>query len=235
MTLFALLHGGLHRGSSWDLVVHELDARGYRTVAPDLPVDDAAAGASQWARVVVDAIDRAAEAEGDDVIVVGHSISGLCVPVIATNRPVRRMVFVGGLLPVPGQSFAAHLAVNPDAISFPAPQAAGSGPLGLTWESVRYGFYHDCPELLARNAFRDLRGQAFTVFTEQCPIDRWPDVPTTYILLRHDRAVGESWARRNADRVGAELVELDGGHSPFFARPAELCDVLVRAASVNAD
>jgi pimeloyl-ACP methyl ester carboxylesterase len=233
VTLFALLHGGLHNGSSWDLVSRELIARGHRVVAPDLPVDDDAAGALEWARVASDAIDRAPEgADSDDVIVVGHSISGLCVPVVATLRPVRRMVFVAGLLPVPGSAFADEVAANPDAISFPAPQARGVGPFGLTWESVRDGFYHDCPEHLARKAFRELRHQSFTVFIERCPIDRWPETPSTYILMRDDRAVEVCWVRRNAvDRVGADLVELDGGHSPFLARPSELCDALVCAAS----
>jgi pimeloyl-ACP methyl ester carboxylesterase len=229
VTLFALLHGGMHHGSSWHLIAAELATRGHQVVAPDLPVDDDAAGAVEWAQVAVAAIDGAVhDADPDDVIVVGHSISGLCVPVVATLRPVRRMVFVAGLLPVPGQSFADHLAANSDAISFPAPQVTGAGPFGLAWESVRDGFYHDCPEVLARRAFHELRGQSFTVFTERCPIDRWPDTPSTYLLMRDDRAVGEAWARRNAvDRVGADLVELDGGHSPFFAHPAELCDALV--------
>jgi Alpha/beta hydrolase family len=232
VTLFVLLHGGLHNGSSWDLVAEDLIARGHQVVAPDLPVDDDAAGALEWAHVAIDAIDGAPDvAAPDDVIVVGHSISGLCVPVVATLRPVRRMVFVAALLPVPGKTFADEFAANPDAVSFPAPQATGEGPFGLTWESVRDGFYHDCPEVLARNAFRNLRHQSFTVFTERCPIDRWPDVSSTYVLMRDDRALEVSWVRRNAVTLGADVVELDGGHSPFFARPIELCDVLVAEAS----
>lgn len=172
----------------------------------------------------------------EDVVVVAHSLSGLCAPVVATLHPVRRLVFVGGLLPVPGQSFADHLAANPDAIAFPEPTEHGSGPFGLGWESVRDGFYHDCPESLARRAFEELRHQSFTVFTERCPIDRWPDTPSTYVLMRDDRAVGESWARRNAaGRIGARVIELDGGHSPFFARPAELSAVLLSLSDADID
>jgi len=232
VTVFALLHGGLHYGSCWDAVSAELERRVHRAVAPDLPVDDDSAGALKWAQVAIDAIEREVDSASEDVVVVAHSISGLCAPVIATLYPVRHMVFVGGLLPVPGQSFAEHLGANPDAITFPEPQEHGDGPFGLTWEAVREGFYHDCPEVLARRAFDELRHQSFTAFTESCPIDRWPDTPSTYVLMRHDRAVGESWARRNAvDRIGASIVELDGGHSPFFARPAELSAVLLRLAT----
>lgn len=140
MTLFALMHGGLHNGSSWDLVADGLVARGHQVVAPDLPVDDDAAGAMEWARVVVAAIDRVAnDVEQEDVVVVGHSISGLCLPVVAALRPVRRMVFVAALVPVPGETFAAEFAANPRAVSFPAPQTMGEGPFGLTWNRYETG------------------------------------------------------------------------------------------------
>jgi pimeloyl-ACP methyl ester carboxylesterase len=236
LTLFAQLHGGLHYGSCWDAVTAELARRGHRVVAPDLPVDDDLAGVLKWAQVAIDAIERKVDGASEDVVVAAHSISGLCAPVIATVYQVRHMVFVGGLLPVPGQSFVEHLGGNPDAITFPEPREQGAGPFGLTWESVRAGFYHDCPEALARLAFDELRYQSFTVFTERCPIDRWPDTPSTYVLMRDDRAVGESWARRNAaGRIGARVVELDGGHSPFFSRPAELSVVLLSLGDSDID
>lgn len=241
MTLFTLLHGGLHRGSCWDAVTAELTQSGHHVVAPDLPVDDDSAGALEWAQVAIDAIQRAGRARSsedvvEDVVVVAHSIAALCAPVIAMHHPVDRLVFVGGLLPVPGQSFVEHLAANPDAITFPEPHGDGSGPFGLSWEAVRVGFYHDCPESLARPAFDELRHQSFTIFTERCPIDRWPETPSTYVLMRDDRAVGAAWARRNAvGRIGASLVELDGGHSPFFARPAELSAVLLRLCDSDID
>ncbi|WIM89727.1 alpha/beta hydrolase [Candidatus Mycobacterium wuenschmannii] len=229
MTLFVLLHGGLHHSSCWDAVSTQLAEHGHRVVAPELPVDDDSAGALEWARVAIEAIEGSgARPAADTVVVVAHSISGLCAPVLATLYPVHQMVFVGGLLPVPGLTFAEHLADNPDAITFPEPQEHGTGPFGLTWESVHAGFYHDCPESIARQAFNDLRHQSFTVFIERCPLKRWPDTPSVYILMRDDRAVGECWARRNAvDRIGARVVELDGGHSPFFSRPADLSSILV--------
>jgi pimeloyl-ACP methyl ester carboxylesterase len=145
------------------------------------------------------------------------------------------MVFVAALLPMPGESFANEFAANPSAISFPAPQATGEGPFGLTWESVRDEFYHDCPEPLAQKAFDELRHQSFTVFIERCPIERWPEVPSTYILMKDDRALEVCWVRRNAvDRLGADLVEMDGGHWPFLARPAALADVPTAVASASA-
>jgi pimeloyl-ACP methyl ester carboxylesterase len=98
----------------------------------------------------------------------------------------------------------------------------------MSWETVRQNFYGDCGEEVARGAFARLRSQALTVFTERCPLDEWPSVPSTYILMTGDRSVGNAWSRSAAQRIGADLIELPGSHSPFYSRPAELAEVLVK-------
>jgi pimeloyl-ACP methyl ester carboxylesterase len=224
MTLFALVHGGGHGGWCWERVVPELERRGHRSVAPDLPFEDDTAGAREWAQVVVEAIEESGSES--DVVVVGHSMGGLCVPVVASLRPVQRMVFVGALVPVPGHSFAEHLADHPGAVVFDADRGE-PGPSGLSWEAARHGFYGDCDEVDARAAYDRLRPTPLVVFVERCPIDDWPDVPSTSIVMGEDRAVGPAWSRTAAARIGADLVELDGSHSPFYSRPVELVDLLI--------
>ena len=52
-------------------------------------------------------------------------------------------------------------------------------------------------------------------------------MPSTYILTTEDAAVSNGWSRRvAAGRLGADLIELSGSHSPFYSRPADLADVL---------
>lgn len=222
MTTFALVHGGAHGGWCWEDLVPELEARGHRTVAPDLPTTEDRAGAASCAEVVVSALGDAG-----DVVVVGHSLGGMCVPVVASMRPVRRMVFLGAMVPVPGRVYGEYLAENPGALTFTLVPGTEPGPAGLSWETARHNFYGDCGEEVARRAFAGLRPQAMTVFSERCPLDEWPAVPSTYILMTGDRAVGNDWSRSAAARIGADLVELAGSHSPFYSRPAELADVLV--------
>jgi|HubBroStandDraft_6_1064221.scaffolds.fasta_scaffold152814_2 pimeloyl-ACP methyl ester carboxylesterase len=229
MSTFALVHGGAHGGWCWELVVPELERLGHSVVAPDLPFEDEEAGARAWADTVVDAL----EGEGDDVVVVGHSLGGMTVPVVASLRPVRRMVFLAAMVPVPGMVYLDYLATEPDAVTFSTATSLGQGELpepgaaGVDWAAARDGFYQDCPEPVARRAWERLRPQSMTVFTERCPIDVWPDVPSTYILMTDDRAVNPAWSRRVAkDRIGADLIELGGGHSPFYSRPVELAQVL---------
>lgn len=228
MTLFALIHGGAHGSWCWELIVPELEARGHRVVAPDLPLEDETAGAEAWASTVIDAIDDVAGPGDRDVVLVGHSMGGMCVPIVASRRPVRRMVFLAAMVPAPGRVYAEYLAENPDAITLDFNVEGTPGPIGMSWEAARNGFYHDCDEQLARRAIERLRPTALTVFSERCPLATWPDTASTYVLMRDDRAVGQAWSRRVAlDRIDADLIEMDGGHSPFFSRPVELADLLV--------
>lgn len=102
MTTVALIHGSNLGAWCWDFFVPELRARGHDGVAIDLPIEDPTAGASRYADIVVDAIaDR-----GDDVAVLGHSLGGIVVPVVAARRKVRRMIFLAAALPEPGRSLA---------------------------------------------------------------------------------------------------------------------------------
>lgn len=239
MTTFALIHGGAHGGWCWEEVVPELEARGQRAVAPDLPIEDEEAGALVWARTVVEALAP----DADDVVVVGHSLGGLAVPLVATLTPVRHLVFLGAMVPMPGMAYADYLATQ-DAIAFSMdsgseaedPEAAtpASEPERgvIPWAAARAGFYQDLPEEVAWRAWERLRPQAMTVFTEPCPLEAWPDVPSTYVLMTEDRAVNPSWSRRVAtERLGARLLELPGGHSPFYSRPVELAETLVQIAA----
>lgn len=231
MAFFALIHGGAHGGWCWERLTPELERLGHRWSAPDLPFDDPA-GASEWADTVIASIPP----DAGDVIVVGHSLGGLAVPVVATRIPVRRMVFLGAMVPIPGISLLDVWAREPDGLAIAGVTDAvagdGTGDFAegdavLAWDFVRSAFYQDLPEDIARAAWQRLRPQGMAVFAEPCPIDAWPRVPSTYILMTEDQSVNPAWSRRIArGRLGAELIELPGGHSPFYGHPHELANAL---------
>ena len=67
-----LVHGSYHGAWCWDLLTSELENRGHRVAAVELPVSDPTAGAATYAEVIVDAIDWATEP-----VLVGHSMEVL--------------------------------------------------------------------------------------------------------------------------------------------------------------
>jgi pimeloyl-ACP methyl ester carboxylesterase len=226
MATFALVHGAWHGGWCWDRLIPELQARGHRAVAVDLPTEDWSAGCAEYAAIVLDALRDADE----DVVVVGHSLGGLTIPLIAAARPVQRLVFLCALLPQPGCSLAAQPAEDPGAMQPDFGAAQIVHPDGSTsWpeDAAIEKFYHDCAPEDAHWAAARLRRQTWKPTDQVTPLATWPPIPSTYILCTEDRAIVPAWSRQIArTRLGGEAVEFPGGHSPFLSRPAELAAIL---------
>lgn len=229
MTTFALVHGAFHGGWCFDLLRPELERRGHRVIAPDLPIDDPAAGCVAYSRTVLEAI---ADERDEDLVVVGHSLAGITIPLVAAQRSVAALVYLCAFLPYPGRTFSDGAAgdpgIFPDSPEATWPVTNEDGSLSWPPERAIPALYPDCaPEVAAWAAGR-LRRQWSTPHGEVCPLDVLPAVASHYILARHDSNVGAAWARTTArTRLGVTALEIDGGHSPFLSRPAELAALLV--------
>ena len=226
MTTFGLVHGAYHGAWCWSLLAPELTALGHHCVTVDLPCESPTAGAAQYAAAAVDAF---ADVD-DDLVVVGHSLAGLTIPLIAEARPVSRLVFLCAMLPRPGRAQNDVLADEPDMV-LPGPEGgAFQGTAGETrWRpgAAASWFFADCPADVASWAADQLRGQFWTINQELSPLKAWPAVPTSYVLGKDDPVINPQWSRRITQRVlGVDPIELDAGHSPFLSTPAALARAL---------
>jgi pimeloyl-ACP methyl ester carboxylesterase len=207
---FALIHGGGSSAWDWHLVEPELRRRGHETSAVDLPTDDAEAGWWDYADRVVGGIGGRG-----DVVVVGHSLGGFTVPLVAARIPVDLLVLVAAMIPAPGELFDDWW--------------ANSGYESSGEEDV---FYHDVAPELAAEAQSHERQERARALREPWPLEAWPDTPTRYLLCRDDRMFPRAWARRHArERLGLEADEMDGGHYIALARPRELAERLAAYAA----
>lgn len=227
MATFVLVHGAWHGAWCWQPLTAELDARGHTSVAVNLPCDDVAAGLDAYADTVIEAIGAKPAA---DVVLVGHSLGGLTIPVAAARRPVARMVFLCALVPRPGRPFSDDLG---DADLFVPGPSEGTARDELDrsyWpdpELAVEAMYGDCDRPAALDAVSRLRPQARRPNTDPTPIDAWPGVPSSSIVCGEDMMLGPAWARRvTRERLGVEPIEMGGAHSPMLSRPGELAGVL---------
>jgi pimeloyl-ACP methyl ester carboxylesterase len=229
MTTFVLVHGAWHGAWCWERLVPELEARGHSAIAMDLPSDEPAATFETYADEIVEAMKNSQAA---DIVLVGHSLAGLTVPLVAARYPIRRLVYLCALPAIPGLSFVDQLGtekmLNMEYVAGMGDTDA-QGRRGWADEDLARQFmYADCDDETAEGAIARLRPQAQSPYSIPCPLDSYPSVPTTYIVCSEDRLVNPDWSREFAkSRLGAELVELPGSHSPFMSRPAELAEILV--------
>lgn len=214
--MIVLTHGAFHTGACFDLLVTELDARGIDTRTFDLPLTDL----EQDAAVVTSVLDSC----DGPVTLLGHSYGGSVITVAGAHPKVERLVYLCALAPEVGEpasggpveigaDFLAAMRVSDDGVTFVDPALAPQV------------FYPDVDPVTARRFAQFLRpgntGGAVTV-----PTAAWHDRPSTYIVCVDDPIILEQSQRANAARIGADVVELAGDHSPMVARPAELADIL---------
>lgn len=207
----------------------ELESRGLNVVAPDLPCDDPEAGVAEYAACVESALGGA-----DEVVLVGHSLGSFTIPVVALHRPVVRMIFLCSVPAGPYPEVAEEMAAMTTEEFIAAPRFYDdAGSEVLRNDAARRLFFHDCSDADAAWAVSQLRPQAPRALRVPLPIDQWPTAAQSIVLCAGDRVVSESWAARAARRQlnGEEPVVMEGGHSPFVSRPAQLAEVIASLIS----
>jgi pimeloyl-ACP methyl ester carboxylesterase len=205
----------------WHRLIPELQERGHDVVAPELPGDDDRATFLDYADIVIGAIGKRR-----DLVVVAQSLGGFTGPLVCDRLPVDLLVLLNAMVPVPGES------------------------ANEWWENTRHGeayrkkaledgrdpdadfdpealFFHDVPERVREVGLSGGKDQSARPLGDPWPLTAWPDVPTRFILSRHDRLFPASFMRRVArERLEVEPIEVDGGHLVALSRPRELADLL---------
>lgn len=220
MATFILIPGAGSDSWYWHLVTPELEARGHRTIAIDLPCDDDSAGLAEYVDVVVDAIgDPSRHKEG--LVLVAQSMGGFTAPLVCERVPVDLMVLVAAMVPAPGESPGEWWA-NTGQAEAQAEQARRDGrEPGM--DDIEGLFLHDVPPDLIAEGWHHVTEQSGTPFAKPWPAKAWPDVPTRFLLCRGDRMFPPDFQRRVVkERLGIVPDEMDGGHLPALARPIEL-------------
>lgn len=226
MTALVLVHGSYHGGWCWDRLAPELKLLGHTVTAVDLPIGDPAAGASEYADAIEAQVDWS-----EPPVIVGHSSAGLTIPIVASRRPVRQLIFLASMLPKPGMSANEQRAAEPIDGQGPSDSAEWTDLGNDVWlvgpNTATELFFPDASPADAAWAAGQLRPQSYRPMNEVTPLTKWPDAPSAYIVCRDDRAMNPEWARTAArERLGVEPAEIDGGHSPFITRPRELATLL---------
>ena len=164
--------------------------------------------------------DVVREVEGrdlTDVVLVGHSLAGITLP-LAAHRLVgrlRRVVYLSTTNPPVGQSVEDRM----------------NDPLSPLSREVDFEtmFCNDLDEETSTWLLSHLGPEPPGPMAEKVTVATGPsEVPATYILLEKDEALPPAFQREQARTVQAdEIVTLDAGHSAFASRPQELAALLL--------
>jgi pimeloyl-ACP methyl ester carboxylesterase len=220
MTTFILIPGAGGAAWYWSRVAPLLTAAGHEAIAIDLPADDPAAGLSAYPDLVVDAIGGR-----QGVVVVAMSLGGFTAPLVAGRVPLRMLVFLNAMIPVPSETAGAWW--DNTGSETARVEAARNGGYGETIDLDVY-FLHDVPPEVAAEGEQYQRPEADIVFGEPCAFTAWPAIPIHVIAGREDRFFPADFQRRVAkERLGADADVLPGGHLIALSNPKGVTDRLL--------
>ena len=216
MTTIVLTHGAFHGGWCFAPLEAELGSRGVRSVVVELPLSDLTADAAA-VTAVLDAVDG-------PVLLLGHSYGGAVITVAGNHPSVERLVYLTALGPDAGE----HASGGPVAIGAEFLSSMRVGDDGIAFidpELAARVFYPDIDPIDAARWVAELRpgNTGGAVIVERAA---WRTTPSTYVVCADDPIVLPEAQRAIAVRIGADVVEIAGDHSPMVARPVELADIL---------
>ncbi len=229
MSTFVLVPGAGGGTWYWHRVVPELEARGHKAVAVNLPGPDESAGLPEYAAAIVATIgDR----ELAEVVLVAQSMGGFSAPMACARAPISLLVLVNAMVPLPGETPGEWWGNTGWEEARVAAAETGGYPVEL---DVPTYFLHDVPaEVLASEGAGE-RPEAAIAFTQPCDIKTWPGVPTRVLAGRDDRFFPLPFQVKVArDRLQAEVDAVSGGHLNALSRPVELADRLCHYIGHNA-
>lgn len=239
-----LIHGAWQGSWAFDAWRPLLEARGWRTLAVDLPdlPRDATDGLDRYAAHVAQVL----AAEPGPCVVLGHSGGGLTASQVAELVPdrVSALVYLVGMMLPSGMSFAELVAAQPTGdfggIVPHLERLAGGTMTAVPPAAALAIFLHDCPPEAARIAAASLRPQpeAGRAVAPRTTPERYGRVPRLYVEATQDRSIDIRLQRAmQALSPGAATITLDCGHVPQLAVPElltdRLCDALDRLLQAN--
>ncbi|MEU8633507.1 alpha/beta hydrolase [Amycolatopsis sp. NPDC048633] len=226
MAEFVLVAGAWLGSWAWDDVVPRLREAGHGVHAVTLSgvaeKREVPAGQQTHVRDILDVVSQ-----GDlrDVVVVGHSYSGIPVGQAAEQigDRLKRAVFVDSNVPTVGESFAsawseARVAALTDSGFWPPLTAEDYAGQGLSDAEIARIVEGSTPHPAAS-------------LTEPAVLSRpLGELPATYIKCLLDGDTPSPDVAKLLESERWELVEMNTGHWPMFSQPAELARILLEAA-----
>ncbi|WOX14587.1 alpha/beta fold hydrolase [Streptomyces sp. N50] len=229
MTRFVVVAGAWLGAWAWDEVVSELRGAGHEVHALTLSglaeKQGVPAGQQTHVQDIVDEIGRLGLR---DVVLVGHSYSGVPVGQAAERIGDRlaRVVFVDANVPVDGESFLDSFpsdfirkSLDENGGYWPPLDPADYAGQGLTDEQITRIITEGTPHPGA------------TLSEPAVLAHPLADLPATYVKCLLD---GDELPTPVDELVASglwELVRMDTGHWPMFSRPRELARILAESAT----
>jgi pimeloyl-ACP methyl ester carboxylesterase len=210
-------------GSGWQEVHGLLKQHGYSVSVvqnPTLTLEDDVAAAK-----------RVIDAQGEPVILVGHSYGGAVITEAGNDPNVAALVYIAAFAPDAGESVNALIADPPPGAPVPPILPPQDGFLFLDRDKFAASFAADVPAEQAAFMADSQVPWGVDALGGTISEPAWRSKPSWYLVATDDRMIPPPAQRSMAERAGATVVEEAGSHSIFLSHPEAVVGLIEQAAS----
>ncbi len=233
MSNFLLIHGAFRGAWLWERLMPLLMKGGGSPIAIDLPGhgDRSEDRKGITMSSYIDDVMQFIRTENlRDLVLVGHSMSGIIISKVAEDMPdrIKHLVYLAAAVPKNNDALIDLLPKERQAVL--RPQQGKVQALFGTVEQLRPNYFTDLKGDEQTYFLRQLTPQPLAVFFERIRLRKFPGVPMpkTYILGLRDKSFPPELARGFADRLKVRPVEIDAGHDLMVSRPGEVAEALLK-------
>lgn len=226
-----LVHGAFADASGFAGLIGDLEASGYPVVAPPNPLRSLLTDADSLARVV-GAIDG-------PVVLVGHSYGGAVITQASAGLSnVKALVYLAAFGLDVGESCvsaqepfpAPLLATENQPTPYDAVGSPGGPEVYVKKERFREVFCGDSSEEVAAVMYATQRPLAVASLTQNATAAGWKDIPSWFVVSDHDNSISPKAEEFYAERMKATTSHIDGSHTAFIPKHAQIAEVIRAAA-----
>lgn len=167
------------------------------------------------------------------VVLVGHSMGGMVVSIVAEAIPdrIEKLVYIGAFLPANGQSLGDLAATDAQSILGPnLVPSADHLTLDIKQDQIVNIFCQDGSDAIKAQVIAKFRAEPAIPFGDKAVLTaaNFGKVDKYYIHTLQDHAVGIDLQHRMANAAGiTKTYNLDSSHCPFLSMPDKVTATLL--------
>jgi pimeloyl-ACP methyl ester carboxylesterase len=216
-----LVHGAWADGSCWRNVILPLERRGLHVICAPIPMTSLTNDAT--------ALSQALERTSGPVALVGHAYSGAVIAALKDDR-VKSLVYIAALAPDEGETVAKVFYRDPKPPESPKLAPDAHGFIWIPDGGFRQAVAHkaSAEQIIIATAVQ--RPISVQCIQEPAPMPSWKTKPSWFLIAEEDRMINPKTQHFMADRMRAKVHAHHSDHSPMYAEPNLVINIILEAA-----
>jgi pimeloyl-ACP methyl ester carboxylesterase len=216
-----LVHAAWADGSCWSNVILPLERHGLKVVCAPIPLTSLSNDAT--------ALSWALERTAGPIVLVGHAYSGAVIAAVKEER-VKSLVYVTALAPDEGETVAKVFYRDTPSPRQPKMVPDAHGFVWMPDDAFREALAQKASADQAKIAAAVQRPISVQCIQEPAPAPLWRSKPSWYLVAEDDLMINPKTQRFMADRMHATVRPHPVDHTPMYASPAVVVEVILEAA-----